>query len=647
MNQRVEEDRIGKPQQSSENESYQNFQDFGKAFNSSSKLNTIDMLYQGSMATASGNGINGGIKDLMETLEKITDGLKSQPNTTVPTIDSIESPDFSIPVVLLSLSDGSTVYYSVLLIEGAGKPISDFENSFDIKQRRELTTAHYWGGAYPEYAASVLRAKHKVKENVKIISVAQIVVTKNIDFKNQEAISGFYDAAVNVITLYIRRTRGLLAFPFENFTNEKNKSPLAKILANSDVDLVAHYELTPGATYLDPITNYPLAGDFSCSMFARNKRKLVSNEDFHSGANAQWQAASAIGYVDVVWASEPKPDNRGFIPGYTAMVVITGTSVLRKSSRSNDNLLNQILAMYSVMPLISANSPKWPQVFEPSIANKGNKPSLGVVGLGHQPISHAPLTPKVLNVVPSFQHHANNPEEIDVNQLVSLYFTKGAYVALDIQEGGPLFPIQQVFINATRGSGKEAAIIAELDAFTGGAFSYHWNKHSESMVIPDTIVLYSGYYSAENGQIVDDHPSADIRQINFLAVMPHLQQEIQMFNKFTAGFLPNSNDQLSMQNKKELLGTLAPAWKKTGVVHRVMFNTRFFEALEMAMADNDLVISSEGLDENNVTGSRPTFNSNILRPVYSSGFRPSGPTIGGNLYQRAGMFDGVWAAPVR
>lgn len=575
--------------------------------------------------TASGNSASGTTADVVKVFETIRKRIENLKGVLVPQILPIEHPELAIPAITLSYKVNKTVFYVVLLLEGLGKQITNvIDNRMGRPTEIRRSTIEYWDSKMTIHTEEFINRFYNYDlEN--IVAVAPIIIPKTIDLTSADQLDDLFDHAVAGLTTYI------------NVAHNKPSSNInAGILNNNQLALAAKIDITPSATYASTIGT-PLAADFNAVLYARpaNQQRNQLEVSAH-GVNNEIAITGLTGYIDFVrQVSQGQMVGGTFTcTGYAPVFVIDQISALGKSGKSNDSLLNQLLGLSLIMPLAS-NQGNWASIFEPSISDSTNKPSIGVLGLEHQPFPNQPHVPTRVDIAGAMeQFKADKPT---VRQFTERFISTNPIVALDIIHGGPLEWAQRVLAGAVQGSGDEKIIIDELDKFSGNLFSAIWKPLNQPILIDNRpeynqVNLYTGYYPAPDGS------KHDIREVNYLAVLDATNGDMNQFDPFASGFVPGTNSPEQMDQKYRELTKLVPSVTITGMSTRIFLNNEFINAIDKMLAACKLQVTIEGMQDMSGYGSiSRAFNAQHIAPIAGSqsmGWYKSnvGANFGNNRY---------------
>lgn len=568
---------------------------------------SLQQLSALSAVRASANTAAGSTKEVMETLEKVMARIENVPAAIKPALTPIESNDLLISAIAISLEFKNTLYYSVLLFESLGVPIQNAElPSYGRNIPVDRSTSDYWDPVMTSITESILTNKFPSSSREHVTCTAHIVVPGHIDLKSEEKLAYFYDHCIASLMCDIKLING-----------EPSHDPSFKpaLLSSRNLLLNAKFDFTPGATY-QSTTGEPILADFNAILYARDASKVNALNQSSHNVGGDICLTSAMGYVDFI-RCQPMQIQYGqqTVPGYYPVIVLTQLSTLSKAGTAktlDDNLLSFLLSLPLVLPLADSNQ-RWVQVFEPTLAGAGNKPSIGHLALEHNVYPGQQHKPQSLPILPG-NDVSNDPNRLTARQMAQYYCLPSVMVALDYKQGGPLEWLHRILVEATPGSVAEQLIIRELDIFSGGAFGKIWADMKQPICSAEHTYLHAGYFTAPNGN------QCDIRSVDYLSVLESSEGDLSTINAFAAGFYPGTTDYERMYAKRKFLETVAPTFKCTGLNTRVFINNNFISAIDQMLSQVGLSFTLEGFNDiNGIGGQRPMLNAQYLTPMTSHG----------------------------
>lgn len=571
-----------------------------------SEINPLAALADLGTATASGNASTGNIADVLKVFTEVQARTANSPSALKVSLLPIEDSSLNISSIVQYVIVDGTLFYAIFLLEALSKPLPNkllqVPGGKQIEVDRDAS--HYWDPFMVSKTEQILAATSNIALN--LTSVAAIVVGRHTNLTIADKLAPYYDHGIAAITAHLRVKNG-----------GSTSGLSAKLLSHQQLELTAKYDVTPGDTYLST-TGQPISADFNVVLYVRSANKNAAASSVHNN-QGDIGLTSLMGYLDFMrrvpegtmagaWGGYNRP-----VPGYDPVVVITQNTSLGVSSQSNDDLLTQLLALPTLLPLIDPQHNKWSTIFEPFVGDSGNKPSIGLLALEHNLYPGTPHKPEVIKVV-SGTEHVSGTDKLTAQQVIQAYINPTIIIAQDILHGGPLEWVQLMLANATPGSSYEEVIIDELDKFSDGQFSKMWGPLNQPILSAPSTWIHAGYYPDPAGK------NRDIRSINYLALLESTGGDPNVFDPFAAGFLPGTDQPALMDQKRKLLLQVVPQITFTGMYTRIFYNNAFINTIDALLHNVGLQITVEGLvDLYGGNQVRRSFNSEFLSPIQTHG----------------------------
>lgn len=435
-----------------------------------------------------------------------------------------------------------------------------------------------------------------------------VVIKRSVNLESKEMLTAFFDSAISAFTARVAVSAKL-----------PTSRLVSGMLSNSQIQLVARHKVTPGVTEKDVFGNL-MTQDFKVELLARPANR--QDEDIHK-ANREVIISSVSGYVDFAYhnpspvqmqqAAQQRAANGAYnvntIPAYDPYIVLTSATPLGASTILGDNLLTQCFALASCAGI--AQSQRWTAIFTRSGLDGNKKAPIGAFGLEHDPYYIKQDQPAVIQTSAGFEAAGNNTlTPLDV---INMFCYPTMLVALDVEDGGPMAWVQNIFRTAKPGSGEEDLIIKELDSFSDGAFSKIWDRKQSIIAYPST-PIHLGYYTTEAGE------RRDLRTIDYLAMLNNCKGDMNIMIPFAEGFQPGKDSAEVIHNKREVIKMAAPNVVFTGMATRIFFNTAFISALEQTFITLGLKIILEGINDiNSVIGRSSAFEGGFNAGLVNHG----------------------------
>ena len=170
-----------------------------------------------------------------------------------------------------------------------------------------------------------------------------------------------------------------------------------------------------------------------------------------------------------------------------------------------------------------SDSNRWIQAFNPIYANELKERFVGALGR-EVPMLDTPIRrgePETMGVL-------TNDASFDFIEFCrTAFYLDRLVIAVDIEEGGQLSPVQNIILDAAKGVAEsEAAVVASLDfLFGGNTFSTIWdNAGKPALLTTDYTRIPLGYYVDSQGR------KRDVRNIDMVYLMNNLD-DVQTIGK--------------------------------------------------------------------------------------------------------------------
>ena len=439
-----------------------------------------------------------------------------------------------------------------------------------------------------------------------VVHYHHCVVPRAVDLLAPEVTRVFFDSAMLALTNYAGLTRGV--------TN-------ANLTARSG-EVVQRTTITPGGTRISRTGN-PIAADFHSTLELRrvqpqNQRPSLS--EIHTGQE-KFNLAGVSGFVDMNACSNA-PVKQSFQgiqgqpiqPGFMPVVVLTEVEGLANDGHSLEDLRTQLLGIAASTVMLEAHT--WVRVFESNPGAKTQKTCIGHLGIEYDPRHMTTATPNLGKVEVESIGFNKKPKPNAMTPLqVANDWCTSPVVALDVEQGGRLAWVQDVFVAAAIGDGARRieankTIIAECDALTGGIFSKLWDEFNKGVSTPvidaNAVTVHLGTYTGADGT------KKDIRQIDYLTMLASMPKDIERLVAATMAQMPGSSNQVTVSDRRHALTNLAGDLDITGLATRVYGTAGFVPCLLNALIQSGVkFISNDSLGYDNNSGQRVGMNYNM------------------------------------
>lgn len=222
-----------------------------------------------------------------------------------------------------------------------------------------------------------------------------------------------------------------------------------------------------------------------------------------------------------------------------------------------------------------SDSNRWIQAFNPIYANELKERFVGALGR-EVPMLDTPIRrgePETMGVL-------TNDASFDFIEFCrTAFYLDRLVIAVDIEEGGQLSPVQNIILDAAKGVAEsEAAVVASLDfLFGGNTFSTIWdNAGKPALLTTDYTRIPLGYYVDSQGR------KRDVRNIDMVYLM-NTVDDVQTIGKLTDAYYNQQLDeQRRISDAIEVLNTMNSTFELTGYAQRVFATPEFFDLFREA-----------------------------------------------------------------
>lgn len=222
-----------------------------------------------------------------------------------------------------------------------------------------------------------------------------------------------------------------------------------------------------------------------------------------------------------------------------------------------------------------SDSNRWIQAFNPIYANELKERFVGALGR-EVPMLDTPIRrgePETMGVL-------TNDASFDFIEFCrTAFYLDRLVIAVDIEEGGQLSPVQNIILDAAKGVAEsEAAVVASLDfLFGGNTFSTIWdNAGKPALLTTDYTRIPLGYYVDSQGR------KRDVRNIDMVYLM-NTVDDVQTIGKLTDAYYNQQIDeQRRISDAIEVLNTMNSTFELTGYAQRVFATPEFFDLFREA-----------------------------------------------------------------
>lgn len=540
---------------------------------------------------------------------------------------AVSGQSIPLPVIAMTATSGGLTAVYSLLIEGMlAEPLEPV-----IETRRDngvagggyeliidRPTSRCYGDVMRNAITAAVAQELKIDVS-KIVHVSHCVVPDASNLESDSVALMYFDTAALALRTHL--------------SNGKVNGITAAVLTGSGRMVRQRTKLTPNGSRLSR-SGQPLACDFSSTLELskednNNNRNAVMGEI--TVARKKYTLADVTGFIDFnvtpippVQPGAPIPVTQ---PGYIPTVVLTEIAGLAKNGKSIEDLRTQLLGLTTTTSLTANYG--WVRIFD-WVASKTGKLSIGHLGLEHDP--YVGRTPPELGVVPVKSVMAGTvPKEGTMTPLMvaKAWCTPGVAVAMDIEQGGRLQWVQDVFLVATGATGDEsqalsanAAIISECDALSNNKFSPMWtalNGNANAPVVDSRpITVHLGHYTAPSGE------EKDLRSIDYLTMLSLLPKDLDKLAVATTAMIPGGCNALTLTERRKAITSMAPDAVFKGLASRVYMAPGFIQTLISAISAAQVSYTNDDSLGYDLEASRDGMNINLASQINV-----------GNLYQSA------------
>jgi hypothetical protein len=546
----------------------------------------------------------------MERLSKLPEVLRTIKLSVIP----VSNQHLRLPVLAMAAESKDGVVVYSLLIEGMMgqplEPIREIRRDFGGPQGAEIiidrpTSRCYDNGLRKIVAAAVATQLNTSAE--RIVHQSHCVVPRGANLKCAETCRSFFDSANLALTNAVARDR-IAGVTVANLTN-----PAGVVNQRTTI--------TPGQNKLNKI-GLPIAADFTTTIeLARKAQEKTSwSSDIHV-AQQRYHLAEVSGYIDfsVAGPIPPKPNMNPMlpqtVPGYIPMVVITEIAGLANNGSSIEDMRTQLLGIAATTALTADHG--WVRVFEKMAGAKSVKADIGLLGLEHDP--YIGRTPELGMVSVDSISYGKQPKEgtMTPKQVADLWCTDKVAVALDVEQGGRLHWIQDIFVAAS-GVGDETGrrtaanerIIAECDVLTNGIFSRLWTElnggQKAHVVATETVAVHLGTYDGgKNGG------RRDLRSIDYLTMLGQMPKDLEKLSAATAATIPGGCNAITLTDRRNAIENIVGDCEFTGMATRVFLTGGFINTFVRALIQAGVTFRSDDLLGYGQSSQRVVMNYNL------------------------------------
>lgn len=426
----------------------------------------------------------------------------------------------------------------------------------------------------------------------KIVHQHHCVVPKGADLTSSAVTRAFFDTAMLALINVAAK--------------DKVRGVTHQTLVNRAGVITQKTYITPGQTRRSR-SGMPLASDFNITLElsrAQQQRRDL-NTPIHSMYDKKYVLADVSGFIDFTVADHLPPANQQWpnqvptVPKFIPTFILNEITGLAPNGQSIEDMRTQLLGIAGTSA-ITTNS-RWVRVYEKNIGSKGaigvGKTSIGSLGLAHWPFLGQPPEYGVIEIVAEEGGKAPKAGSMTAKQVADSYCTKGVVVGMDIEQGGRLQWIQDLFIAAAGSiddpntAKASAKIIAECDILTNGHFSKLWAAANggmlPSIMSPTTVVVHLGTY------IGPDSQKRDLRSLDFPTLLRQMPKDPEKLREATTALIPGGCNAVTLTNRKEALERITGGLEITGLATRVFFKRGAIQTLVNALIISEIRITSD------------------------------------------------------
>lgn len=568
-------------------------------------MSANDIFSDLGISTTTGNASHADLIGAVDQFRALTKESKNtdQKATVILVNDTV---NLAMPIILIAYGNAqSAVYYSVLI---EGLLYADFQRRLETIENMQVEIDVVASKCHDRSMEEVLRqvvcGAYKAPA---AFEVGYTVLPATVALTDAAAVKAIYDTAEMALVDTMKTERSV-------------KALTAKTLSNDQLTVSAMNELTPGANTKD-ILGRPVTSDITVTM---EVRPANVNKDNLNGGNRRMVLSKVSAFLDFIYAPTEVPRNamgmmqgqqQVAMPGYHPLLIISDSCGLNANSgRSTETLLTHLLGAASMGGIASDGA--WTSFFERHVG-KDVKASIGNFGYEHNPYPGMPHTPAEIQVEAAV---TGSTDAVTVREVASTYCHNTMTVGIDIEHGGRASWAQNLLLLAAAPGGERAnaAIIAELDAFTGGAFSQCW---SGPVVQKNPVTIHLGSYYNDQDQ------ERDIRDFNYTTMLSLLKTNAATgIIDYAVSFEPGKDTLASLHRRRVILENIASGFKPTGLASRVLFADGFIDAILLACSHAGMSVRTDGLYKSAGQATRgagfaagSAINGDVVRGVFGQG----------------------------
>jgi len=552
-------------------------------------------------------------KTALTTMQQITEQFVAQ-NVERPVSKFllIEDPQLSVTALVAYFTPASTIcYYMVYLLAASAQPPSNkmiqIHNGTKTIEK-DFPVSDYFNEKMRAVVEHTLKTtlQHSGVSFMGISNYGITVIPKEVNLEDISALAPFYIHMVSSLSAAISIGGGI-----------STSSLTCDRLRIENRKLVAQFVLTPGATYRSSI-GQPMAGDFTVTTSSVPVNTRQYSDMIHSKQDES-VITHLVGYLDFIRIPQQRhlpqygvPQNY-YEPGYNPVIVITELSSFGKTAVPIDSLLTFLLALPSVIPLVTAEQ-KWTQLFAPNIGTT-NKATLGALSLEHNLEPGKPFQPKITELYPDTGVY--NPEITTISEFARAFVSTTPVIVLDILNGGPLMGIYYYIVFAKPGTECERIILRELDSFfaitqadgsvVNDVFTRLWQAAGSPCIIaqnrntkvPDepTIIHAATVITGDKSFGDASESILDIRSCDYLSVLERSNGNKEVIDAYSCGYVPGTYSDEELDMKRNILKNMFANLNITGKITRVHLNNAFISVIEEALKVANIIYQVEGLQD--------------------------------------------------
>lgn len=221
----------------------------------------------------------------------------------------------------------------------------------------------------------------------------------------------------------------------------------------------------------------------------------------------------------------------------------------------------------------------------------------------------------------------------DLGDFFDLTVHPGMAIAIDVDPVGPETAFTDIFSLALTDKTAGDMILEAANKLTGGAFD-HFYQSNTSPVMPLDERVYAGTYTDGGGVV------RDLREItNYLYVANFFKTNPANIAIWTDTILNESAPMIVRQEvQRGMIDTIIPSAKITGVMQRITFTHRFFDALAKGISQTGLraklVNSASGMEFRSMRGQASWINDALFSGGAASVFSHGANSGGARSFDR-------------